>query len=567
MNRFFVLALTFVLTFGFASGQTVKDSHSNSTESSFALYNGVMLYLMGNTDMAKTVLKKNLDSNPGHSPSYYYLAKMAYEGGDVGQSSDFIGKAIAIDSLDVDYMLLQGQIYIASGNYPGAQKIFNELTSLQSDPQYYIMNTALLLEMGDNASVIEQSDDYEAKYGLDERIVELKYMALIRSRRYYDVETYLEQACTTFPLSPQFLISLADVNTALGRDSVAEINYRRAIAIDSTDEKGYLALARFYQYKDNVKQYLEVLTPYFMLKEVDAAPKIEIFNREFFTPNIYRDNYPAIRRIASALLLSAPDNEAVRIVYGRYLTYTGQIEQALEHYILMYGQGIETEEVCENISQILIYQKDFKRADSILTLAVAKYPQSISLTQGRIVCRWLGSDIDGALKLADAAIKRFKTDSTASMLYSIKGDIYHEMGDKKKCYAAYDKALRYDPNNSAVLNNYAYFLALEGRNLERALAMATAATEISTANATYLDTKAWVLYTMGRYLDAMQVQQAALGLDTTNSPELLLHYGDMLYSNGDDFLARTYWKKALEAGADKNIIEQRLSRPKALNNR
>ena len=50
----------------------------------------------------------------------------------------------------------------------------------------------------------------------------------------------------------------------------------------------------------------------------------------------------------------------------------------------------------------------------------------------------------------------------------------------------------------------------------------------------------------------------ALSLDKTNSPELSLHYGDILHALGKDFLAKTYWKKALEAGADPEEIEKRV---------
>ena len=45
-----------------------------------------------------------------------------------------------------------------------------------------------------------------------------------------------------------------------------------------------------------------------------------------------------------------------------------------------------------------------------------------------------------------------------------------------------------------VLNNYAYFLALEERDLERALRMAERAVEHSANNPTFLDTQAWILH-------------------------------------------------------------------------
>ena len=133
----------------------------------------------------------------------------------------------------------------------------------------------------------------------------------------------------------------------------------------------------------------------------------------------------------------------------------------------------------------------------------------------------------------------------------------------KRCYKAYDKALRYFADNAGVLNNYAYFLALEERDLERALTMITRALALSEKNATYLDTMAWVLYKLGRYDEAKKYMQQALSLDRSRGAEYALHYGDILHALGEEFMAKTYWRKALERGADKEEIERRFLPEKA----
>ena len=52
----------------------------------------------------------------------------------------------------------------------------------------------------------------------------------------------------------------------------------------------------------------------------------------------------------------------------------------------------------------------------------------------------------------------------------------------------------------------------------------------------------------------------ALSLDRTESAALPLHYGDILYALGEKFMAETYWRKALDMGADKAQVEERLAR-------
>ena len=51
--------------------------------------------------------------------------------------------------------------------------------------------------------------------------------------------------------------------------------------------------------------------------------------------------------------------------------------------------------------------------------------------------------------------------------------------------------------------------------------------------------------------------QQAISLDRSNSAELSLHYGDILYRLNDYFMASVYWKKALERGYDAEEIAER----------
>ena len=184
---------------------------------------------------------------------------------------------------------------------------------------------------------------------------------------------------------------------------------------------------------------------------------------------------------------------------------------------------------------------------------------------------------DEALKFYKNSLRLAPGDSLRGAVWGIIGETYHLMGQQalqkqsgdrrpkaslyesrkgpaarcmRKCYDAYDRslALRYD--NAMVLNNYAYFLSLEGRDLERALAMAGRAIVLEENNPTYLDTYAWVLYRLGRYDEAKKTMQQALSLDRSQSPDLQLHYGDILAALGEKFMAEVYWKKALEGGYD-----------------
>ena len=71
-----------------------------------------------------------------------------------------------------------------------------------------------------------------------------------------------------------------------------------------------------------------------------------------------------------------------------------------------------------------------------------------------------------------------------------------------EAYAAYDSSLVYNPDNIGTLNNYAYFLSVERKDLDKAEEMSYRTVKAEPDNETYLDTYAWILFEKGRYTEA-----------------------------------------------------------------
>lgn len=131
----------------------------------------------------------------------------------------------------------------------------------------------------------------------------------------------------------------------------------------------------------------------------------------------------------------------------------------------------------------------------------------------------------------------------------------------KECYKAYERSLRYWPDNTMVLNNYAYFLSLEERDLERRSPCRAASWRSPTTTPPTSTHTAGVLFKLGRTDEARKILQKAVALDGQKSPELMVHYGDILHLLGEQFMAEIYWRRALEKGYDARQIEQRLKQP------
>ena len=170
-----------------------------------------------------------------------------------------------------------------------------------------------------------------------------------------------------------------------------------------------------------------------------------------------------------------------------------------------------------------------------------------------------------ALAAARGGIAQVATDSDSQLvsdLYALAGDASHTLGLRDSCYQAYEAALRYNPDNMPVLNNYAYYLSEEGVNLERAEEMSHRTVEAQPDNATYLDTYAWILYALGRYTQARIYIDQAMQHGGTEEPVLLEHCGDIYYRSGDAAGALSYWQQAWDKGARSPSLEKKIKTKK-----
>jgi tetratricopeptide (TPR) repeat protein len=156
-----------------------------------------------------------------------------------------------------------------------------------------------------------------------------------------------------------------------------------------------------------------------------------------------------------------------------------------------------------------------------------------------------------ALKDYEAILRLHPKDTTVmKVTYSSMGDLYHQMNDSKNSYKCYEKALKIDPDYNPVLNNYAYYLSLEGKNLKKAKEMSGKTITSEPDNPTYLDTYAWILHLMGQDIEAKAIFKHAMLYGGKESKTILEHYAIVLDALGEKDLANIYYKQAAAMADD-----------------
>ncbi|MCR4860758.1 MAG: tetratricopeptide repeat protein [Bacteroidales bacterium] len=187
----------------------------------------------------------------------------------------------------------------------------------------------------------------------------------------------------------------------------------------------------------------------------------------------------------------------------------------------------------------------------LVDLDLHMHPDDYDIQLLKLRMCYIKQDWDAVLTqcgvMADLARAQDDKDHLAEAL-SIAGDVYYQQfQDRKKAYETYELALEADPDRTSVLNNYAYYLSLEGRSLRKALRMSQRTVELEPDNATYLDTYGWLLYLLGRPKDAKPHFKHAMLYGGKDSATILEHYSKVLEALGEDDLSLYY----------KNLAEQK----------
>lgn len=560
--KFIILLLSLFITASAQMNKKLRLENIVDADPNYAasvLYSqGVKEYLTGNTKGAVDAYKKVLSLNSEHSAALYQLVRILRDT-EPRTALDYAHRAYKSDTANREIIKFYVGSLLLNNELQQAQKLLATLRQKTDNKQEnYYFSIMVASQLRNDSLVISLSNEYLKYWGYNDGVVKAMSDVMINQKQYVMLDSKLEELALANPAQLQLRVSMGRVKATLMDDKAAKENFRAAINIDSTAYEGYLAFADYYRIKNDMFNYLENIENVFRARNLEASVKAKFFEETFFDSQLLRDHYHKIRGIMSTLSICEPNDPEVERVMIRFVMYVGELKTAKQMLRWQIERGAGTENSYKSLIDIELYQKNYDSVYMISEQAREVFPASVDFPLSVAIGKWQQELPDEALVELKKCLKLTKNDSILSVIYSIEGDILYKKGQSRQAFAAYDKALKYDTDNAMLLNNYAYYLSLDKVRLEDALSMSIKANKLSENNSTYLDTQAWILYELGRYEEARTIQRMAVALSREQSPDLLLHYADILYKLGDKMLANIYWKRAADAGADKDEIAKRL---------
>lgn len=257
--------------------------------------------------------------------------------------------------------------------------------------------------------------------------------------------------------------------------------------------------------------------------------------------------------------------EDLQLVYafvGEYYFVQGEYPEAFKYFRQALHSGYADTEMMKKLLYIESMNQDYESiyVDAMLMLA-SGFKDADVYTQLGLAAHSKGL-VDEAIEAIESAAGMSRSISLEhyGQLMSFLGTLYHEAGDDKRSDMCFEQALAIIPDDASTLNNYAYFLALRKKDLDRALMMSGRALMKERENDSYMDTYAYIMLLKGRNDEALKVMEKLMAMEVEHSIEVLEHYRDILQACGKNDAALDVQKKidALKK-AGENSKEQETS--------
>ena len=500
----------------------------------------VSLYSRGHYAKAAKILETLSIATPEDDAVWYYLALCQRRSAD-STAVESIRKAVHLDSGNYWYRNFQATLLDGEEKLLAYEKMKRDFPRAE-DVDYQLL--PLYTAAGRMDRALECVERIEQTSGVTEETVRTKFYIYIRDGKDSLAIHYLDSLNAEFS-SPDLLTTAGDWYASEYMDSTARERYQEALDLDSEYVPALIGLADVCRRSRDMDGYFRH-TQTFMSSSAPAGYKALYLDNvvRALDQSVLRNHAQRFNALAETALSKSPGDSTLLLNAGKLYYNTGNLDGAGGCFLVAHTLYPDSRRSSITYLQYLVSVNDLEDVISVADECYSRTGEVDYLDYANYAANRL-EKYDLIIENNRKVIKaQSASNETVSTAYASIGDAYHSMGNAKEAYKAYEKALKANPDNIYVLNNYAYFLALDGKKLKKAYAMSKKTVEASPDEATYLDTFGWILHLMGKDLEAKPFFKHAMLYGGKDSAVILDHYADVLEALGEKDLAASYRNQA-----------------------
>lgn len=482
--------------------------------------------LARNFDVAYDLLDYCVKLNPQSGAALYELANLNSTMRRDSLAIKYLEKACELYPDNYwykDHLVLQ---YFRNRRNDEALKTVEDMAQRFPEKTDVLMMLLDLYEKNqDYANMVKVLDKIEVKEGKSEQLSMNKFQIFLRMNDEKRAFAEIESLAKEYPNDLRYQVVMGDLYLDANKKEDAMKMYKAVEKKDPQNVTLLLSLSNYYQMEGPDSLYQKYLT------QLATHPKLDEPTRARLMAGLVYENIGKEKSDSTLLLylfdkvLQMPqESTQILELKVRYMITKQMGEEEVKPYLYQILEiDPENDMARQQLLHYAIAAEDIQGIIDVCKPAV-EYSASEPLYYYYLGVGYVKQESnEQALEALRMCLEHVDEagENKNNMLvntYSMMGEIYHVMGQDDKAFLAYDSCLIYKPNEVVVLNNYAYYLSLHKKNLERAEEMSRKAIELEPNNPTYLDTYAWVLFQMKRYKEAKQYMDKVVEL---SSPEEL----------------------------------------------
>lgn len=538
------------------SGVLVLDAQPSKAHLENYVLDAVQKYDAGDYDQAIMMLNAVVEKDQTNDAAYYYLALSYIQKKELDAAEMYFQKAIELDGMNFWYRHRLATLYSVTSRPELAIALYEKL--LEDFPKksdLYLELVELYASQKEIDKALEMIEKVETVFGVTESLAVYRFNLLRMTDRQEEAFKSLESYNEKYS-SPYVLSTLADWQISMYNDSTALAYYNEALDLDSEYAPAQIGKAEVLRMRRDYDGFFSMLNKFVKNKDAVVEAKndylMAIVKRT--DPKFMRLFSPQMDSVMTGLVATHSKDSLALELAGLWYYSTGRNEKAADYFRKNSQEHPSSLSACAGYVEFLMYAQMWDELAVEGRKAFNTFPQEPAFLELASVGDYNLERYDKVLEICNQVLDVAPRDSSATLrAWSTIGDIYHRQGESNKAYKAYDKALKVNPDYVYVLNNYAYYLSQDGKNLKKAYDMSKKTIEQEPDNATYLDTFGWIVYLLGRPMEAKPFFKRAMLHGGKDSAVILDHYADVLYALKEYDMAFVYWNLAKQKNADGSV--------------
>lgn len=534
-------------------------SHNDSLRFKIYYLEAIKQQIEGNYDASLDLLNHCLTINPNAAEVYYNLA--AYNSvlkSDTAALED-LKKAATLSPKNNTYLESLASGYARIKNYDEAITAYERL-SINSPKRSDVLHTlsALYSKTKDYDNMVKITNRIEELEGSSEQTVFAKMLAYSLQGKKEEEFNTLKQMADKHPNDLNYRVMIGNWLLQNGKAQDAYSEYAEVLRQEPDNNMAMMSMIDYYKTAGQQQRADSIQEAMLLNRKTPLDNKVSILRKIIAENESHGGDSTEVLDLFKKLLSQPQKTSDMVELYAAYMQLKkmpqDSISQVLETALADFPDNVSLRmQLLSNIWD----KEDFANVAELSRQGIDYNPDKIAFYYYLgLACIREDKD-EEALDAFQRGVKHINNDTDAGLaseMYGIIGDLFHGMERPEEAYAAYDSCLQWKDDNYNVLNNYAYYLSMENRQLAKAEQMSYRTVQAEPNNSTFLDTYAWILFMQKKYKDALPFIDMAVKNDTTNSNVILEHAGDIHAVNGETDIAVNYWKKALETSEEKNKV-------------